>query len=107
MSNKVLEFILSKFPEIQEFTANKIQEIENSMVGAEGQEKKNELDKQAIAYVSGLIIAWDIPQVPNIIENNLLDPAVIKIFEMYIPQITQVIYNIGVTGIQKLEDAVS
>lgn len=106
MNNKVLEFMLKNFPEIQVFVAGKIQEIEDTMVGAKGLEKKTELDRQAIAYVSGLIIAWDIPQVPNIIENNILDPAVIKTIELYLPQITQVIYDIGVTGIKKINEIV-
>jgi len=106
MANKVLAFILEKMPQIQEFCAGEIEEIENTMTGAKGQVKKAELDRQAIAYVSGLIIAWDIPQVPNIIENNILDPAVINMFEMYLPQITQIIYNIGITGIQKIENII-
>lgn len=107
VDKQIIEFLFGKFPQIQEFAADKIQELENNMVGVKGQEKKAELDKQAIVYVSNLIITWDIPQVPNIIENNILDPAIIKIIEIYLPQITQTIYNIGLTGIKKLEDKLS
>ncbi len=105
MTNKLTQFLLEHFPQIIEKTKYEIQQIENSMVGKDGKIKKAELDKRIIDYISDLIKKCDIPQVPNIIEDNILDPASIKLIEIYLPKITQGIYDISIVAIKKIEEA--
>lgn len=93
MTNKLTEFFLAHFPQIIEMAKDKIEELEKSMTGAEGQAKKEALDAFMLDKIAELIRNWDIPQVPNIIENNYLDPATIKMVEIYLPKITQGVYN--------------
>ena len=102
--NKALEFLLGHFPELAEEARKQIQEVEESMTGEEGKAKKAEVDKRIIEFSANLVRKWDIPQVPNFIEDPFLDPMTIKAFERYIPQITQGVYDVGVLGIKKLKE---
>lgn len=103
MTNKLTHFLLEHFPDIMEKTREEIEKIENEMVGQDGKIKKAELDKRILDYVSGLIRNWDIPQVPNIVEDNILDPATIKMIEISLPPITQKVYDVSLVAIKKIK----
>ena len=88
MTNKVLEFILAKMPEIQKEAVIKIKEL--ALSGLEtGEAKKAELDKHIIDFIDKAIDAYDIPIVPDV----LVDPAIKKLVAQYIPAITQQVFD--------------
>lgn len=102
--NKAIEFLFEHFPEIAEETRKQMQSVEETMTGEEGKEKKKEVDNRIIDFSANLIRQWDIPQVPNFIEDPFLDPMTIKALEIYIPQLTQGLYDVGIKGIKKINN---
>lgn len=105
MTNKVLQYVLENSAEFTAKTAQKIQELEEEMKGAEGKEKKAALDKFLMGEVEKAIKAWDIPQVPNVIEDAYVDPMTIKLINSYIPMFSQGVYNVVLKGLIKVGDA--
>ena len=88
MTNKVLEFILSKLPEVQKLAVEKIKELAKSGI-EKGEEKKAELDAYIINFLDTAIDAYDMPMLPDAI----IDPSIKKLVALYIPQITQAIFD--------------
>lgn len=102
MTNKYVKFILEHSAEFMAKGADKIQELETEMSGAEGKEKKKALDEFLQDEVAKAIRAWDIPQVPNAIEDAYVDPIVINFIDSYIPIISQGLYDVILKGLKKV-----
>lgn len=88
MSNKMLEFVLKKMPEIQAEAVKKIKELAHSGLET-GEAKKSELDKYIVDFINKAIDVYDIPIVPDFV----VDPAIKNLVEVYIPQITQAMFD--------------
>ena len=95
MTNKVVEFLLKKMPEIQKAAVAKIKEL--ALSGLEtGEAKKAVLDEYIVSFIDKAIDAYDIPFAPD----ALIDPAIKKLVAQYVPAITQQIFD-------TLEDKIS
>lgn len=104
MTNKYVKFLCEHVSDFIEIAADKIQELETSMVGSTGTEKKTALDTYLIAKATTLIENWDIPQIPDSIEDKFIDPAFIAFVSKYIPVLSQGVYNIALKGLTKLSN---
>lgn len=104
MTNKLLEILLKNTGSLIEEAHEKMQALEVEMKGAKGFEKKEALDNFLKGKVEEIIRNWNIKQVPDIIEDNYLDPATIALINAYIPSISQPVYNVAIKGIEKIND---
>jgi hypothetical protein len=102
MTNNLVKLLLENAGNLIEQAHAKMQALETEMAGAKGTEKKKVLDDYLKGKVSELIKGWDIPQVPNVLEDNYLDPATIALIDAYIPTISQPVYNVAMAGIKKV-----
>lgn len=101
MTNKLLELLLENTGRLIEQAHAKMQELELEMEGAKGSEKKEQLDNFLKKEVEELIRGWNIKNVPDIIEDNYLDPATIYLINSYVPTISQPVYDVAIKGIKK------
>jgi len=104
MTNKLLEVLLENTGNLIEDAHAKMQTLETEMKGAKGSEKKEALDNYLKEKVSEIIKNWNIKNVPDIIEDNYLDPATIALINNYIPSISQPVYDVAIKGIEKVND---
>lgn len=104
MTNKLLEILLENTGNLIEEAHAKMQALETEMKGAKGSEKKEALDNYLKEKVSEIIKAWNIKNVPDILEDNYLDPATISLINNYIPSISQPVYDVAIKGIEKVND---
>ena len=102
MTNKYVKFVLEHSSEFMAKGADKIQELEIEMAGAEGKEKKKALDEFLESEVEKAIKAWDIPQIPNSIEDTCVDPMTIKFINSYVPMMSQGLYDVVLKGLTKV-----
>lgn len=105
MTNKYVKFILEHSADFMAKGAEKMQELETKMAGAEGKEKKKALDEFLKAEVKTAIENWNIPQVPDVIEDKYLDPVTISFINSYIPVISQGLYDVVLKGLKKTGNA--
>ena len=104
MTNKLLEILLENTGSLIEEAHAKMQALETEMKGAAGTAKKEALDTYLKGKVEEIIKNWNIKQVPDIIEDNYLDPATIALINNYIPSISQPVYDVAIKGIEKVND---
>lgn len=104
MTNKLLKILLENTGNLIEQAHIKMQELETEMQGAKGSEKKDALDNFLKEKVEELIKNWNIKNVPDIIEDNYLDPATIALINSYIPSISKPVYDVAIKGIKKIDN---
>lgn len=104
MTNKLLVILLENTGNLIEQAHAKMQVLETEMKGAKGSAKKEVLDNYLKGKVEEIIKTWNIKQVPDIIEDNYLDPAIIALISNYIPSISQPVYDVAIKGIEKIDD---
>lgn len=102
--NKLVVVLLENTADLIQQGADKIQEFETSMKGLDGGVKKAALDEFLKGKVAELIKNWNIKQVPDIIEDNYLDPATIELINSYVPSISQSVYNVALKGLNKVSN---
>lgn len=100
---KVAQFFLDKFPGLAEFVKEKIQELENEMVGKKGTAKMEALNVLAVGFINKEIdIVFSNP-----IERAFVNPLLKSLVAAFIPAITQKVYDIFKATLVKAEKGLS
>ena len=100
LATKLMETLLTHFPEAMEQAKAKIEQLNEEMAGAKGAEKKAELDKFIINFV------WSkIEPLNNIGPDFISDPITKAIIDATFPAITQKMFDFLIFGTEKLEAA--